>query len=80
MWRYAVAFLTTELVGDTTYKGMLTPGWGVSREPYAMFFVTERLNGQTPNTEFPDETWFHFSQPDSSGVQNHPDVFDGPLM
>jgi hypothetical protein len=80
MWRYAVAFLTTQLAGDTSYRDMLTPGWGVARELYAMFFVTEKLNGRTPDTEFPDESWFHFSQPDSAGMQNHPDMFDEPAV
>src|SRR5262249_8825735 len=77
VWRYAVAFLTTELAGDTTYQNMLTPGWAVSREPFAMFFKNERKNGETPNTEFPDDSWFHFSQPD---MTNHPDIHDEPLV
>jgi hypothetical protein len=82
MWRYAVAFLTTELAGDTTYRNMLTAGWAVSREPLAMFFTNERRGGQIPpsDADFPDESWFHFSQPDSSGMQNHPDMFDEPLV
>jgi hypothetical protein len=81
MWRYAVAFLTTELPGDNTYRNMLTPGWAVSREPLVMFFESERRGGQTPppDNDFPDESWFHFSQPDSSGLFNHPDMVDAAL-
>jgi dienelactone hydrolase len=73
MWRYAVAFLGTELAGDTTYKNMLTPGWAVSREPFAMFFKNERKNGQTPppGDDFPDESWFHVLQP-------HPEMDNSP--
>ena len=79
VWRYAVAFLTTELAGDHTYQKMLTPGWAVSREPFAIFFKNEKKNGQTPpsDNDFPDESWFHFSQPD---VKTHPDMFDEPLV
>jgi len=81
MWRYVVAFLTTELAEDNTYRNMLTPGWAVSREPLVMFFESERRGGQTPPPDngFPDETWFHFSQPDSSGLPNHPDMVDAAL-
>jgi hypothetical protein len=77
MWRYAVAFLTTELAGDQAYKNLLTPGWAVSREPFAMFFKQEKKNGQSPppDDDFPDESWFHFSQSD---VTNHPDPDDEP--
>ncbi len=79
VWRYAVAFLTTELAGDHTYKKVLTPGWAVAREPFAMFFKNERENGQTPppDDDFPDESWFHFSQP---SVKNHPDMYEEPLV
>jgi dienelactone hydrolase len=79
VWRYAVAFLTTELAGDQAYKHMLTPGWAVSREPFAMFFKNERKNGQSPlpDDDFPDESWFHFSQPD---VTSHPDPDEEPVV
>jgi hypothetical protein len=81
MWRYVVAFLTTELAGDNTYRNMLTPGWAVSREPLVMFFESERRGAQTPppDNDFPDETWFHFSQPDSLGLLNHPDMVDAAV-
>jgi hypothetical protein len=71
VWRYTIAFLKTHLAGVPGYKRALTPGWAVSRERFAMFFVNEKRNGQTPSTEFPDDTWFHLSQP-------NPDMDDGP--
>jgi len=71
VWRYTIAFLKTHLAGVHGYQHVLTPGWAVSREPFTMFFVNEKKNGRTPNTEFPDDTWFHASQP-------HPDMDDSP--
>jgi hypothetical protein len=53
---------------------MLTPGWAVSREPAAIFFVNEKKNGLTPNIEFPDETWFHLSQPNPN-IEDAPSAF-----
>ncbi len=71
VWRYTIAFLKTHLTGAHGYKEVLTPGWAVAHEPFAMFFVNERRNGQTPNTEFADDAWFHLSQP-------NPVMEDGP--
>jgi len=71
VWRYTTSFLKTHLADVQGYQKMLSPGWAVAREPFAMFFVKERKNGQTPNTEFPDDTWFHLSQP-------NPDMEDSP--
>ena len=67
------AEITAGLVGDHTYDRMLTPGWAVSRKPFAMFFVNERHNGQTPDAQFPDESWFHVSQlhPEMDNTQRH---------
>ena len=77
MWRYAAAFLKAELAGDTMYGDLLTPGWAVAREPSVMFFLNERKNGQTlPDSEFPDDSWFHFSQPDDFGTPLHLDPLE----
>jgi len=75
VWRYTTAFLKTHLTGVPGYKEVLTPGWAVAREPFARFFVNERKNGQTPNTEFPDDTWFHLSQPNPE-MDNSPAAFE----
>jgi dienelactone hydrolase len=71
VWRYTIAFLKTHLGDAHEYRHILTPGWAVSHEPFARFFVNERKNGRTPSTEFPDDTWFHVSQP-------NPDMDDSP--
>jgi hypothetical protein len=63
VWRYAVAFLKTELAGEQGYQRMLTPGWAVSNEPLAMFYVNERKNGQEPAEPFGDPDFVHTNQP-----------------
>jgi dienelactone hydrolase len=63
VWRYAIAFLKTELVGASGYQRMLTPGWAVANEPFATFFVNEKKNGQTPDAPFGDVSFVHAPQP-----------------
>jgi len=72
VWRYAVAFLQTELAGRSGYQRMLTPGWSVSREPLATFFVNERRNGEEPPAPFGDVSYVHLTQP-------NPDFEDHPI-
>jgi dienelactone hydrolase len=68
-WRittqYMIAFLKTYLNGEQGYKNMLTPGWAITREKYVEFFVTEKRNGRSPETEFPDYFWYFIHQPGS---------------
>jgi predicted dienelactone hydrolase len=54
--RYMVAFLKTVLVGDPSYKEMLTPGYALANEPFVEFFVTEK-GGPTPRDE---EAYFYY--------------------
>ncbi len=70
MWRYAVAFLQTALVGAPGLQRMLTPGWAISREPLVRFFVHERRNGQTLDDDFPDVRSFHMWQPNPD-IEDH---------
>jgi hypothetical protein len=72
LWRYATAFAKTVLSGEHGYQNVLTPGWALDREPYAQFFVTERRNGLTPDTEFPDADWFFMVQPGNDDMPELP--------
>jgi predicted dienelactone hydrolase len=40
--QYMIAFLKTVLVGETSYKEMLTPGYALANEPFIEFFETEK--------------------------------------
>lgn len=40
--KYMIAFLKTQLAGETGYQRILTPGWAIKREPDIEFFVTEK--------------------------------------
>jgi len=71
VWRYAVAFLKTVLVGDHRYQPMLTPGWAVANEPFATFYVNERKNGQEPPAPFGDASFVHTTQPNPD-LDEHP--------
>jgi predicted dienelactone hydrolase len=43
--KYAIAFLKTELAGETGYQHILTPGWALTMEKDIEFFVTEPAAG-----------------------------------
>ena len=51
---YAIAFLKTNLAGETGYQHILTPGYALTREDNIQFFVTEPKNatalGEDPTT------------------------------
>jgi dienelactone hydrolase len=64
VWRYAVAFLKTELAGEPGYQAMLTPGWAVSNEPFATLYVNEKKNGLEPPAPYGNITFVHTEQPD----------------
>ena len=38
--QYTVAFLKANLAREPGYQNRITPGWALTREPYAEFFVT----------------------------------------
>jgi len=52
--KFTIAFLKTNLVGETGYQRMLTPGWALTREPYTHFFVTEKRNPHSIDDDWPD--------------------------
>jgi len=51
--QYAIAFLKTHLSGATQYQKYLTPGWTLTREPLAEFFVTEKRSPQSITEDWP---------------------------
>ena len=52
--QYAIAFLKTNLAGETGYQHILTPGYSLTREDNIEFFLTEPKNatalGEDPTT------------------------------
>jgi hypothetical protein len=75
VWRYAVAFLRTELADDPGFQRLLTPGWAVVHEPFATFYVNERKNGLAPPDRFGDPSFYHSTQPDRQ-LDEHPSWLD----
>jgi len=55
--QYMVAFLKTVLAGEPGYQRFLTPGYALTREPWAEFFVTERRSPNAFDDE-PDLFWY----------------------
>lgn len=51
--RYTLAFLKTQLLGETGYQGMLTPGWALTREKLVEFFETEKRNANSIDEQYP---------------------------
>lgn len=56
---YMVAFLKTYVCGEPGYENILTPGWALTREPSAEFFVTEKRPGAPREDAF----WYFPHQP-----------------
>jgi len=61
--RYMIAFLKTELLGETGYQKMLTPGWALTQETLVEFFVTEKRNANSIDVEWPDDSVYFQHQP-----------------
>lgn len=51
--KYMIAFLKTNLVHETGYQQMLTPGWALTSESAIQFFVTERTNAHATDENLP---------------------------
>jgi predicted dienelactone hydrolase len=65
--RYMLAFLKTELLGETDYQRMLTPGWTLTRETGIEFFETEKRSPGSILGEWPDMSVYFWHQP---GIQH----------
>ena len=63
--RYMLAFLKTQLLGDTGYQGMLTPGWALNHETHVEFFETEKRNPRSIDAEWPNLSTYFPHQPGS---------------
>jgi len=63
--KYMIAFLKTQLVGETGYQRLLTPGWAIKREPDIEFFVTEKKNPNAIDEDWPDMFIYFINQPGS---------------
>ena len=66
---YMVAFLKTVLVGDPGYQYFLTPGYALTNEPLAEFFVTEKQNGKPNKPDWPESFTYFMHQPGSATAQ-----------
>lgn len=67
--KYSVAFLKTQLAGESGYQDILTPGYALAREPGVEFFVTEKRNAKAIDDEWPGEFVYFPHQP--GGAQAH---------
>ncbi len=63
--KYMIAFLKTHLVGETGYQQILTPGWAITREQDIEFFVTERINANATDEDWPCCYMYFPNQPGS---------------
>ena len=61
--QYTLAFLKTNLLGESGYQSMLTPGYALRREPLIEFFVTERRNPHSIGDDWPDDFIYFMHQP-----------------
>ncbi len=62
---YMLAFLKTQLSGETGYKQILTPGWALTRETRVEFFETEKRNSHSIDTQWPESFIYFAHQPGS---------------
>jgi hypothetical protein len=60
---YLVAFLKTNLAGESGYESILTPGYALSREPLVEFFVTEKRNPNAIDQDWPGTFTYFMHQP-----------------
>jgi predicted dienelactone hydrolase len=67
--QYLVAFLKTNLAQEPGYQHVLTPGFALTREPMAEFFVTEKRNGQELEEDWPDEFLYFAHQPGTAKIK-----------
>jgi len=51
--KYAIAFLKTQLAGESGYQHILTPGWAITSEQNIEFFRTERTNAHATEENLP---------------------------
>ena len=63
--RFMIAFLKTQLLGETGYQKMLTPGWALTQETLVEFFETEKRNANSIYEEWPDFSTYFMHQPGS---------------
>jgi len=63
--RYMLAFLKTQLLGETGYQRMLTPGWALTRETGVEFFETEKRSPASIDAQWPGFFIYFPHQPGS---------------
>jgi predicted dienelactone hydrolase len=63
--RYVLAFLKTQLLGQTGYEQMFTPGWALTTETTTEFFVTEKGRPKAGDGEWPEFSIYFQHQPGS---------------
>lgn len=65
--RYMLAFLKAQLLGQTGYQQMLTPGWALTRETKIEFFESEKRSAESISGEWPDFSVYFQHQ---AGIQH----------
>ncbi len=63
--QYLIAFLKTNLVGETGYQQILTAGWALTQEQDIEFFVTEKTNANAVDEDWPCCYMYFPNQPGS---------------
>jgi predicted dienelactone hydrolase len=63
--RYMLAFLKTQLLGETGYQRMLTPGWALKHESGVEFFETEKRSPESIEEQWPGFFIYFPHQPGS---------------
>ncbi len=77
--RYMIAFLKTQLLGETGYQKMLTPGWALTHETLVEFFETEKRNPNSIEGEYPGFFIYFAHQPGSEQFRAEKDAaLSGP--
>jgi hypothetical protein len=71
--QYMIAFLKTNLMGETGYQQMLTPGFALIHEPNVEFFVTEKRNAQAIDEDWPGDFVYFPHQPGSAQARGPKD-------
>ena len=72
-YKYMVAFLNTNLVGQRGYQSMLTPGWALTREQNVEFFVTEKRSSNSITDDWPSLFVYFPHQPGSAQARAEKD-------
>jgi predicted dienelactone hydrolase len=63
--KYLIAFLKTNLAGESGYQSILTPGYALTSEPLIEFFATEKRSPSSIQQDWPSDFVYFTHQPGS---------------